>query len=155
MVKPQGTFVYIFILSVILVVSGCSSLKEAARGIAGISTKQLEELRNEAEVKEFDYDLSTSYERIKGILVKQGSYIYTDDKKKQLIAIYVSSDDTTPVGIFYSLAAPGRTKIEVASPSTYAKELIANRLFSKMEKTIKTQEEAMRSVEEGGSDERK
>ena len=59
-----------------------------------------------------------------------GSYIYTDDPKKNMLAIYVSEADTTPVGIFLKEMDASNTQIEISSPSTYAKELIAEKLFN-------------------------
>ncbi len=71
------------------------------------------------------------------LLARIGAYIYTQDQKKNLIAIYVSEQDTTSVGIFFKQIDTQRTQIEVSSPSTYAKELIAKQLFSGLEKSFK------------------
>ena len=119
----------ILVLIVTIVLSiGCVRIKEAGRGAAGISTKVLEEHRKGAVIKIFDFDYNTCYAKIKDFLVRRGSYIYTEDAKKRLIAVYVSKEDTTPVGLFFREISPASTQVEVSSASTYAKELIANKI---------------------------
>jgi len=49
-----------------------------------------------------------------------------------LIAIYVSSEDTTCVGIFFTEIDANNTQVEVSSPSTSAKGDIATQLFAKL-----------------------
>jgi hypothetical protein len=46
-----------------------------------------------------------------------------------MIAIYVSETDTTPVGLFFKEIDKSNTQVEVSSPSTYAKELISEKVF--------------------------
>jgi hypothetical protein len=58
-----------------------------------------------------------------------GAYIYVKDIKKHMIAIYVSETDTTPVGLFFKEIDKSNTQVEVSSPSTYAKELISEKVF--------------------------
>jgi hypothetical protein len=111
-------------------------MKETARGIAGISTKVLEESRPNALVKVFDYDYNTCYNKIKDVLKENGCYIYAEEPKKQLIAIYVSETDTTPVGIFIKEVSSKTTQVEISSQSTYSKELIAKYVFSGLEASV-------------------
>lgn len=120
---------------------GCETLKkvgctvqEAAKGVIGISTKQIEEARKTASIKTFGYDYASCYKNTKEILKHIGAYIYCEDKNKKLIAFYVSSEDTTPVGIFFKAVDASKTQLEVASPSTSAKEAIAKNVFSSLEK---------------------
>lgn len=107
---------------------GCATIGETAKGIAGISTKALEDGRKEAIIKAFNYDYNTCYHKVKEALREKGSYIYAEDQKKQMLAIYVSKEDTTPVGLFFKEIDAANTQIEVSSPSTYAKEFIATRV---------------------------
>lgn len=113
---------------------GCAALTEGVKRIAGISTKSLEKARKDAIVKNFNYDYFTCYTRTLDILKEFGAYIYTKDIKKRLIAIYVSEQDTTPVGLFFKEIDRTNTQIEISSPSTYAKELIATKIISALEK---------------------
>jgi hypothetical protein len=109
---------------------GCATIKEAAKGIAGNSTKALEENRKSALVKTFDYDYFSCYTKTVDILKKRsGAYIYVQDIKRHMIALYVSEADTTAVGIFFKEIDNNKTQVEVSSASTYAKELIAGKVF--------------------------
>ena len=117
-----------------IAIMGCASFKEKCRGFLGTSTKVLEEGRKDAITKEFNYSHKQCYEIVRKALVKQEAYIYREDKTKDMLALYVSDSDkapdTTPVGIFFKELAPEKMQVEVSSPSKYAKELIANVVFS-------------------------
>lgn len=108
--------------------SGCAGIKETAKGVAGISTKSLEENRKDAIVKAFNYDYSTCYTKTLDILKRISVYIYLQDIKSHMVAIYVSEEDTTPVGLFFKEIDNANTQIEVSSPSVYAKEFIAAKI---------------------------
>ena len=124
---------------------GCVSLKETGRGFLGVSTKILEQTRDEALQKEFAIDEVACYARAEEILKAIGAYIYA--KKPKMLAIYVSDQDTTPVGIFIESQGVSTSKIGVSSPSTDAKEYIAMRLFKRLDRFLNPQ------LEEGLSDE--
>jgi len=114
----------------VIALVGCATIKEAAKGLAGTSTKVLEENRKFALVKTFDYDYFSCYTKTVDVLKKRsGAYIYTQDIKKHMIALYVSEADTTSVGIFFKEIEKNKTQVEVSSASTYAKELIAGKVF--------------------------
>jgi hypothetical protein len=117
--------------------SGCAGAREVCKGIAGVSTKVLEDTREGALSKVIGYDLITCHNRIRAILKTNGSYIYADDLNADMIAIYVSEEDTTPVGIFLTERGFNSTFVEVSSPSTYGKEKIAKLLFDTLTKELK------------------
>lgn len=119
---------------------GCASTKEATKGFFGISTKSLEDARKDAVKNAFKYDYKTCYTKVKSVLKEKGSYIYSQDIEKKMIAIYVSELDTTPVGIFFTVIDANNTQIEISSPSTSAKELISKRIFSALEESTKPAE---------------
>jgi hypothetical protein len=121
--------------------TGCSTIKETAKSVAGISTKALEEKRAEAIRKQFSYDLNSCFSKAESILERESSYIYAKDPNKHMIAIYVSISDTTPVGIFFKEIDATNTEIEVTSASTYAKEAVAKRLFYALEGKPRPEEE--------------
>jgi hypothetical protein len=123
----------IFHLSFVILLGGCATILEGAKAVMGISTKSLEEGRKDAIVKIFNYDYSTCYAKTQTILKQIKAYIYAQDKQEYMIAIYVSNTDTTPVGLFFKEIDTNNTQIEVSSPSKYAKETIAKRLFAIME----------------------
>jgi len=70
------------------------------------------------------------------ILKRSGSHVYAGGVKKHMIAVYLSEQDTTPVGLFFSEMDKDDTLIEVSSPSTYAKEVVAEKVFTGLEKLL-------------------
>jgi hypothetical protein len=121
----------IWVLSFGILISGCAVIKETTRGFLGNSTKILEEKRKDAAVLSVEKDYFTCYHKVLDILKERKSYIYT--KRSDLIAFYVSEDDTTAVGIFFKEIDKQKTQIEISSPSTSAKEIIAKEIFSSFE----------------------
>ena len=115
---------------------GCATLKEATREFAGISTKALEDNRGKAIKKTFNYDYFTCQTKTLGVLKDLGAYVYAKNTSKDLIAFYLSEKDTTPVGLFFTEIDFSHTQIEVSSPSTYAKELIAEKVFLAIESSV-------------------
>ena len=113
---------------------GCSSLREDMRGIAGVSTKVLEDNRENGMKITFKHDYNSCYRKIMDVLALNRCYVYANDPRKDLIAIYVSQEDTTPVGIFLKSIDANTTLIEISSPSTYAKETITKIVFSAFDK---------------------
>lgn len=116
----------------ILLLAGCASFTEGIKGFIGMSTKALEEGKGEAiKLKPINCDYATAYRKIKSALKKNGDYIYAQDAKKGMIAIYLSSSkdkNTTPVGVFLVKINDTTTQIEITSQSPYAKELIADQV---------------------------
>jgi len=119
----------ILALILIILISGCASLKETFKGVAGISTKELEAGRQSAITKTLDCDYFTSFTKVLDALRNMEAYIYAQDIKKHMIAIYVSQEDTTPIGIFFTEVNSSATQLEVSSPSKFSKEYIAEKLF--------------------------
>ena len=120
---------------IMVFVSGCGvGLKESLRGVAGISTKILEDNLSSATSKEFNLDYDAAFSKAEKIIKEIGGYIYAVDKSKNLIAIYVTESDTTPVGIFFKGLGNTKTRVLISSPSKFAKELIAGKIFSGLEK---------------------
>jgi hypothetical protein len=116
---------------------GCAALKETCKGFLGISTQAVEDARGEAITRTFGYDYNTTYTKVKAALKEISAYIYADNPKKKLIAVYVSETDTTPAGVFLKEIDATHTQIEVSSPSTSAKEAVAKDVFSVLEGTFK------------------
>jgi len=115
---------------------GCAALSEVAKRFYGVSTRILEDNKETAIVKVFNYDYSQCYGKTLAILKDIKAYVYAKDAEKKLVAVYVSEEDTTPVGIFFTEEDKNKTRIEVSSPSTYARELISDKLFSRLEENI-------------------
>ena len=126
----------VFVLAIVLI-SGCASAKESFKGVLGVSTKVLEDTRPGALKKAFACDYDSCYGMVKAALQKQDAYIYSEDKAKRMIAVYVTREDTTPVGIFLTALDSGNTQVEVSSPSTYAKEAVSEPVFAFIEAGLK------------------
>jgi hypothetical protein len=122
-----------------LVLTGCASLSEGMKGVAGVSTKVLVDGRKDALVESFEYDYATCNTKVLAILDDLEAYIYAKDAFDHLIAVYVSAKDTTPVGIFLKTIDANKTQVEVSSPSTYAKEWMANKIFTALKESLKKQ----------------
>ncbi|MFH1398010.1 MAG: hypothetical protein ABIH27_05640 [Candidatus Omnitrophota bacterium] len=123
----------IYILCLGFFAGGCSSLANLPRRLSGLSTVELERQRPEAISKAFNFNYPDCFAKTQDILKQIGAYIYAKDNKKQMIAIYLTVEDTTPVGLFFKEVEPGKTRVEVSSLSTYGKEIISKRLFTMLE----------------------
>jgi len=117
----------------VLMLSGCSTIKESVKCGLGVSTKVLKTGRQTAIKKKFNLSYAVCHAKVRKILKDSSTYIYAENSKEKLIAIYVSSIETTPVGIFFNEIDSNCTEIEISSPSSSAKELIANRIFTMLE----------------------
>jgi hypothetical protein len=118
-------------VAVLLFCAGCGvGMKESLKGVAGVSTKILEDNLPGAESQEFNLDHDVAYSKVQKIIKEINAYIYEVDKSKNLIAIYVTEEDTTPVGIFFKGVDNAKTRVSISSPSKFAKELIAEKIFS-------------------------
>lgn len=126
----KNTAICILLCGIFL--AGCAQTKELCKGALGVSTRVLEEERKEAIRKEFNYDLITCHNKVRQILKDIGSYIYCDDLEKDMLAVYVSEEDTTPVGIFLTSVGKEKTLIEVSSPSVYGKEAVSKSIFASL-----------------------
>jgi hypothetical protein len=98
-----------------------------------VSTAALQKARKNAVSKEVKYGYFEAYTKTLDILKETRSHVYKQSIKKHLIALYVSEQDTTAVGIFFTEVDAEHTKIEVSSLSTYGKERVAQRLFALLE----------------------
>jgi len=124
------------------VLFGCATVKEAAKGFAGISTKVLEEKRKDAAKETFAVDYDSCYAKVKDILkekikikddeteIESSSYVYAEDAQMKMLGVYLLETDTTPVGIFFTEVDKNHTMVEISSPSIYAKEHMSNRIFT-------------------------
>ncbi|MDD2680261.1 MAG: hypothetical protein PHO03_05650 [Candidatus Omnitrophica bacterium] len=124
-----------------ILLSGCAEIKEVCKGAIGVSTQVLEDGRKDAIKKEFNIDLITCHNRARSILKDSGAYIYCDDLSKDMIAVYISEEDTTPVGIFFTSTGKNTTLLEISSPSIYGKETIAKVIFESLLTGITKQRE--------------
>ncbi len=135
-----------------LIFSGCAAVKETGKGFLGVSTQILEEKRPQAMKKSFILDFDYVYSKVKEILTQTNNpvYIYAQDPQAKMLAVYLSANDTTPVGIFFTVQPQNETLVEVSSPSVYAQEELAARIFTALEALVSanTQGEKIDAQEE-------
>lgn len=112
-----------------LFLNGCATTPDIFKKFAGVSTKELEDLRKDAKVKVFDYDYNTCYEKVEKIIkAMPKTSIYAKDKG--MIALYYIDPNTTPVGVFFKEIDAAHTQVEISSPGPDAKEWVAKNVFS-------------------------
>ncbi len=111
---------------------GCGCLRHGIRGFLGISTKEIENARDKAIVKIVDYDYNSCYKMVEEELSEIDAYVYT--RRKDLIAVYISSTDTTTAGIFFKEIDKQKTQVEIACPASSKKEYLAEKIFTALEK---------------------
>ena len=97
----KKVFLYSVLCTLFSVITGCTMLTEGVKGFAGISTKILEDKRADAISMTFERGYDDCYREVQLLLSDIAAYIYARDDAKKLIAIYLSNEDTTPVGIFF------------------------------------------------------
>lgn len=124
----------------IISLAGCANTRanivEAAKCVAGFSTKVLDDQRPNAIKKTFALDLKDCSALIRDTLTRTHSYIYAEDQKRNFTAIYLSEAETTPVGIYLTAVDAARTQVEVSSPSTYAKETVLKRISQSVDNKL-------------------
>lgn len=137
----------------IINLAGCANTRadivEAAKCVAGFSTKVLDDQRPNALKKTFALDLKDCGALIRDTLKRTHSYIYAEDPKSNFIAIYLSETETTPVGIYLTAIDAARTQVEVSSPSTYAKETVLKRISQSVDNKLHPK------IEKGSADVKK
>ena len=120
-----------------ILLAGCAGLQETAKGVAGVSTKVLEDGRPGAIKKTFSVDYIKCRNTVNEVLVENEVYVYARDDAKKMIAFYFSQSDTTPVGVFFTVFNDSSTEVAVVSPSRYSKEFIADKISARFEKSSK------------------
>jgi len=134
-----------------ILTAGCvtGGMKEAWRGFRGDSTKVLSDTRPSAVSREFMCGRGDCVKKVEESLKELKAYVYA--REGELIAVYVSEEDTTPVGIFISAAEGEKARIEVSSPSSFARDALSAKLFASLEKKLKAKKiEVQLDAVEGG-----
>jgi hypothetical protein len=121
----------------IVLLAGCAGVRETAKGVAGVSTKALEDGRANAIKKTFSVDYAKCRDMVNEVLKENSVYVYARDEAKKMIAFYLTESDTTPVGVFFTALNDTSTEVAVTSPSRYSKEFIADKISARFEKPAK------------------
>lgn len=132
---PAGCRFGVIVCVSVFALAGCAGVKETVRGIAGNSTKVLYDTRAQAAAKEFPCGREECAAKVAEILMDMKAYVYA--REGDLTAVFVSEEDTTPVGVFLVSADEGKTRIEVSSPSSFARDTVAQKLFTGLDMKLK------------------
>jgi hypothetical protein len=116
-------------------------------GLPGISEYGHAEEREGALAKTFNYDYSTCYWKMDGLL-RAMPHVSVYSEKYSVISVYYINPNTTPVEVYFTAVDPTHTKVEVTSESSSAKNWIAGNIFTE---TVKKQEESIVGDYKGGS----
>ena len=125
------------VLCLFIAGTGCAGLAETARGIAGVSTKVLEDGRKSVAKKSYPVTYATCRETVDYVLSHNNVYIYARNEQKKMVAFYLSETDTTPVGVFFTVQGDAVTEVSVSSPSRYAKEFIVDKISARFDKVLR------------------
>lgn len=102
-------------------------------GLPGVTGHAYAEEREGALSKTFNYDYSTCYWKMDGIL-KAMPHVSVYSEKYDKILLFYIYPNTTQVSVYFTSIDPTHTKVEVVSESSSAKNWIADNLFSETAK---------------------
>ena len=109
---------------------------EPFKTIWGSSTRALDHAREEAISKTYSCDFESCYDAVFNIAKKAGYEIFINDReKKHIVVMSIKGNvNTTEVGIFFDTIEAFKTKIDISSLSSSAKEKVAQVIFDGLDK---------------------
>ncbi|MBF0385727.1 MAG: hypothetical protein HQL27_07625 [Candidatus Omnitrophica bacterium] len=146
MFKCLYGFIVLFFLPFVL---GCSVVTEVGKTLWGSSIRPLEEARKSGESRIYQCAFDDAYDSIlsmandKDMEEKKGYYdVFQKDRVRGFIVIMGidGSIDTTEVGIFIEEIDQISIKVDIASPSTSAKEKISGIVYKQLDLLCKDAE---------------
>ena len=138
------------ILLVSLPLCSCAPVAETTKTLWGSSTRALENARTEAISKIYSctidecfdgaLSLGRNYENLKPINDKFYDVFLQDRIKSHMVVMGIKGNvNTTEVGIFFSQISETKTKIEITSLSSNAKQKVADALFEELDFKFKSE----------------
>ncbi len=111
-------------------------MREAGKKIWGTSIEHLEKARPQGKSETFSLSMDDSFARTQEVLKYAGAEVYLSMKDKGYLTAmnFKGSVDTTQVGIFFTDAGEGRTKVEIASMSPRLVREVAEMVFEGLNK---------------------
>ena len=122
----------------IFIFAGCASVVEVPKTFWGSSTRALEEARVNALSKTYACSFRDCYQAVL-LIAKENEYqVFIKDMARQVIVLMKipTSVDTTEVGIFFTELNGPQVKIYISSLSSHAKRVVAEALFSELDKSF-------------------
>ena len=128
------------ILFAILVLTGCSSLRNVSRDVMGVSTDTLESGKADSIYQVYPCEIGACFDAVIEIARDNNYYIFMKDGVRGLVVLMNIPEcvDTTEVGVFLTeLPGPQGVRVELSSRSSPAKKAVAKVLFSEMNDRFK------------------
>lgn len=131
------------VVFLVLVLTGCASVKETAKTIWGSSTRALEDARVDAISRSFYCDIDECFDAVLtlNLLNKKSEpatekyfNVFIEDRIKSHIIVYgiPGNVDTTEVAVFFARDGADAIRIDVASLSSSAKQKTADAVFKEL-----------------------
>ena len=116
--------------------NGCAQVMEPFKTVWGSSTRALEHARDEAISKTYSCSFDIGYDAVRNIVKQEEYVIFIDDReKKHIVVMGIKGNvNTTEVGIFFDIMEAFKTKIDISSLSSSAKEKAAQVIFDGLDK---------------------
>ena len=130
----------IFILFSIIILTGCSTIKDVSRNFMGTSTRELEAGKTESIYQVYPCDLAACFAAVSEVAHNNKYYVFMKDEVRGLVVLMdiPGCVDTTEVGVFLTeLPKQQGVKIELSSRSSPAKKAVAKTLFSDLSDKFK------------------
>ena len=131
----------IFLLFFLVVVfTGCATVKDVSRNFAGTSTRDLEAGKADSVYQVYSCSMADCFAAVTDVADENNYYTFMQDEARGLIVIMniPGCVDTTEVGIFFTaLSGQQGTRIELSSRSSPAKKEVAKVLFSELNDRFK------------------
>ena len=120
--------------------NGCTQqVMEPFKTVWGSSTRALDHARDEAISKIYSCSFDICYDAVLNIVKKAEYVIFINDRvKKHIVVMGIKGNvNTTEVGIFFDTMEAFKTKIDISSLSSSAKEKVAQVIFDGLDKKFK------------------
>ena len=122
----------------LIVLSGCARVFDIPKAFWGSSTRALEEARVDAITKTYSCNFRQCYQAVLLVAEEKEYMVFIKDMYKQVIVLMKvpGTVDTTEIGIFFTELNENQVKIYVSSLSSHAKRIVADILFSELDKSL-------------------
>ncbi len=129
MTRSSISIVIIALFTALAVSGCCTTPREMLKIAIGNSTRSIEQARPNSLTKVVGYDYGTCYVKTE-TLIKKIPNLSIYAKNEDMIALYYTEVNVTPVGVFFTEMDPNHTRVEIASESPDAREYVAKSVFA-------------------------
>lgn len=134
---------YLLILFV-FIFCGCAQLTEFGRVLWGSSVRSMEKVRDQASGRTFECSFDACFDAVLALSPEEDDLlesqhqkpfdVFSQDRIRSFIVVMgiKGNVDTTEVGVFFTEINDQRTKVDIASLSTSAKEKVEAAVFDEL-----------------------